>query len=267
MVDKFLNSRWAKFLLAMSVAAFVGLQIRTGNIIVMILNIPIAFALTLFIEYKYKVLGKLFEIKSRKYIFISLSIAVYTAIEIVLFFYNHGIIRFFETTENSFALEIRGLLSEQFLRVGFYTFAIMAGVVALFVIFAVVYAIVSRFKRLAAMVWQGTDKLERVYLVAIVLIFGIFIAVVYSLSPIFWGDNTLPWRGINFIFDLDVGYNIDLDAQFISTPLANIRRLFYPLVNLPFALTARALGRVFFFIPLAYIYFLQLFHITLMALH
>jgi len=265
MVEKFLSSRWAKFLFALSVVAFAVLQIRTGNIIVMISNIPIAFALAFFIEYKYKVLGKLFEIKSRKYMFISLSIAVYTAIEIVLFFYNRWIVRFFGTTENYFVLEIRNLLSEQFLRVGVYTLAIMTGIVALFVIFAVVYAIVSRFKKIATRVWQGTEKLERVYFAATVLILGVFIAVVYNLSPIFWGDNTLPWRGINFIFDLDVGYNLDLDAQFLSTPLVNIRRLFYPLVNFPFALIARVLGRIFFFIPLVYIYFLQLFHIALMA--
>jgi len=85
------------------------------------------------------------------------------------------------------------------------------------------------------------------------------------LSPIFWGDDTLPQRGNDFIFGLDVGRNTAPDGQFVSTTSFAGTRLFYPLVNLPFAMAARALGRILFFIPLAYLYFLQLFHIGLMA--
>jgi len=265
MVEKFINSRWTKFWLALSVAVFVGLQISSGNRIVMILNIPIAFALALFMEYKYKVLDKLFEIKSKKYVFISFPIAAYAVIEIGLSFYKRWLSIFASGYSRTGAI-IRNLgIPEQFLNAGLFVFSVLAGIIALFVVFAAVYAIVSRFKGFAAMIWQGTERLERIYLMVALSVFSVFIAVAYSLSPIFWGDNALPWRGINFIFDLDVGYNIDLDVQFLGTMLANIRRLYYPLVNLPFALAARALGRILFFIPLAYIYFLQVFHIALMA--
>ena len=80
MVEKFLSSRWAKFLLAMSVMVFVGLQVSSSNRIGMILNIPVAFILAFYMECRYKVLAKLFEIKSKKYVFVSLPIAVYTVI-------------------------------------------------------------------------------------------------------------------------------------------------------------------------------------------
>ena len=265
MVENFINSRWTKFWFALSVAVFVGLQISGGTIIVRFLNIPIAFALALFMECKYKVLAYLFEIKSKKYVFISLLIAAYTIIEIGLSFYNRWMFIFISEVSRIGAIIRSFGVSEQFFSTVAFIFSVLAGIVALFVVFSAVYAIVSRFKGFTAMIWQGAERLERIYLMAALSVFSVFIAVAYSLSPIFWGDNALPWRGINFIFDLDVGYNIDYDAQFLGTMLANIRRLYYPLINLPFALAARALGRILFFIPLAYIYFLQVFHIALMA--
>ena len=265
MVEKFINSKWTKFLFALSVMVFVGLQIGFGSRNIVILNILIAFALALFMEYRYKVLGKLFEIKSKKYVFISLPIATYTVIEIGKSFYSRWLLTFFSEYARTGAIIHNLGASEQFLSAALFMFSVLAGIVALFAVFAVVYAIVSRFKKFAVMVWQGIEKLERVYLIATVSIFSVFIAVVYSLSPIFWGDNTLPLGGIDFIFDFDVGNNIEFDAQFFGTRFGNIRRLYYPLVNLPFALAARALGRILFFIPLAYIYFLQVFHIALMA--
>jgi len=269
MVDKFLSSRWAKFLFAISVVAFTGLHTNTGSIIVMALNISAAFVLALFLECKYKILSKAFKIKSRKYALIALPISIYTIIEIMLSSYNslnNLIVRIF-ISENPLAHEMRSLLPEQIMWIGLYMFLVAAGVITFFVVFVAVYAIVSRFKRIATIVWQRTDKLERVYLVAAVLTLGIFVAVVYDLSPVFWGDNSLPRRGFGLIYGLDIGRNIAEadDGQFVSTRFGNIKRLFYPLVNLPFALTARALGRILFFVPLAYVYFLQLFHITLMA--
>ena len=264
MVEKFLSSRWTKFLFALSVVAFAGLHISIGSIIIMVLNIPAAFVLALFLECKYKILNKAFEIKSRKYVLIALPVSIYTIIEIMLSIYNHLIVRII-ISENPLAYEIRSLLPEQIMGIGLYMFLVVAGVITFFVVFVAVYAIVSRFKRLTSMIWRGTERLERVYLVALVLIFGVFVALVYGLSPIFWGDNNLPRAGFDFIFDLDIGRNISQDARFVSTIFVSINRLFYPLVNLPFALTARALGRIFFFIPLAYIFFLQLFHINLMA--
>ena len=141
----------------------------------------------------------------------------------------------------------------------------VAGITTFFFVFSVVYAIVSRFRGFAAMIWRGSEQSERVYFVVMMSILGVVMAVAHGLSPIFWGDDTLPQRGNDFIFGLDVGRNTAPDGQFVSTTSFALTRLFYPLVNLPFAMAARALGRILFFIPLAYLYFLQLFHIGLMA--
>jgi len=269
MVEKLINSKWAKFWFALSVAAFVGLQIRMGNVFVMALNIFAAFALAIFVECKYAISSKLLEAKSKKHALIALLIAIYTVIEMVLGFYSQKIARVFADEYHPFAVELRGFLPEQIFGFEIHTvlvvFIAIAGMIALPAIFVVAYAITSHFKNFAAKVWRGTEQHERVYFVATVSIFGLFVAAAYSLSPIFWGSNELPNYGFDFFFGLDVGYAIHLDGQFITTASARITRLFFPLVNFPFALIARMLSRILFFVPFAYVYFLQLFHICLMA--
>ena len=86
MVDRILNHKLTKIWFALSVTAFVCLELSFKNKIGMILNIPFAFILALFIENKYKIINKLFFYKSRKYLFISLPIAVFFAIEINFLF-------------------------------------------------------------------------------------------------------------------------------------------------------------------------------------
>lgn len=265
MIEKILSNRWTKFYFALSAAAFVGMQTSSidDKVIVMVLNILLAFVLAVFMEYKYKIVDKAFEVKSKKYALISLPIAIYAVIEIMQYFIRRFDRFLFETIKNSLVVEQHSLFSAQQIKLVPYIFSAIAGIVALFVVFLLVYAIVSRIKGFATMVWRSTERLERIYLVATMSIFGVLIALTYNLSPIFWGDDTLPWKGINIIFDLDIGYNLSYDVQFYFQT-GNIRKLFYPLINFPFALVAHALGKMLFFIPLAYIFFLQLFHVGLM---
>ena len=264
MVDKFLNSKWMKLWLAISVTAFVGLNLSVDNAIGMILNIPLAFILALFLEYRYRILHKVFETKSKRYVLVSLPIAIYMVIEMVLNFHGQHIARLFmETEKNPLAHEIRRLLPEQFLQVGLFFGSALAGIVALFVAFVMVYTVVSHFKSFSIKIWHGTEQIGRIYFITIMIIFGIFLAVVYSLSPIFWGDTGPHLWGVG-IYGFDITENIKTDRQF-WLPSASIKKLFYPLVNLPFSLSARALGRILHFIPFSYIYFLQLLHIGLMA--
>ena len=266
MILRLLNSKWTKIWFALSAAAFAALQISRGNIFGMVLNIPIAFVLALFLEFKYKILDKLFEFKSKKYMLISLPIAIYAVIEIVLAFYSLWIWLFF-IAENSIAVEIRSLFSEQFLVVGFFIFSAALGTTALFFVFALIYAVVSRFRIIAdnaKIIFIGTDMSERIYFAATVLIFGVSAIMLYNLSPVFWGDQSLHSGYHDFIFGFDIGYVFHHDAQFYF-PSATFRRLFYPLVNFPLALIARALGRILFFIPYSFVYFVNLLHIGLIT--
>jgi len=150
MVEKFINSRWIKLLFALSVAVFVGLGSPNRHVM---LNSLIAFALALFIEYKYKILGKLFEIKSKKNILIALPMATYTVIEIGLGFYARRLPIFASQYSRTGGVIIRSFgVSEQFLGTGLFVFSVLAGIIALFVVFAAVYAIVSRFKKHASLI-------------------------------------------------------------------------------------------------------------------
>ena len=266
MIDKFLSSKWTKLWFAVSAAAFVGLNLSRGNIIGMISNIPVAFAITLFLEHRYKILGKLFEVRSKKYVWISIPIAVYIATEIVLCFHNVRIARLFASTENTFALKIQELIPEQFLRIGLYSVSVVAGIVAFFVLFAVVYVVISHFnKRVATKLWYQAEQKERVYFITVVSIFGVYIAIVYSLSAIFIdGGSNFPYPPDSIIYDLDGGKNFSRDAQF-NFASVTVKKLFYPLVNLPLSLSAHALGRILFFIPASYLYLVQVFHMGLMA--
>jgi len=259
MVEKFLSSRWAKLLLAMSVMAFVGLQISFGNRIGVIMNIPVAFALALYMEYKYKVLAKLFEIKLKKYVFISLPIAVYTVIEIVLNFYRHWIVRFFASTENSLVLEIRSHLSEQLLRIGFYTVTVMAGIVTLFVVFGAVYAIVSRFKKYVLLLTEKSDRIERWYVIVGTLVFSTVIIFIYSVTVIAY-TTEVPF---DLIFTMDSGRHVETDVFFnLRAPENDIRQPLFALLTMPFAIVAKILAIPFFFLPSAYILIMQIIQVV-----
>jgi len=257
MVEKFLSSRWAKFLFAMSVMAFVGLQISSGNRIGLILNIPVAFILALYMECRYKVLAKLFEIKSKKYVFVSLPIAVYTVIEIVLNFYRWI---FFASTENSLALEIRSHLSEQiFLRIGLYTVAVVAGIVTLFVVFATVYAIVSRFKKYALLLTEKSDRIERWYVIIGTVVFSALIIFIYSVTVIAY-TTQVPF---DLIFTMDSGFYVETDTFFnLRAPENDIRQPLFALLTMPFAIVAKILAIPFFFLPSAYILIMQIIQVA-----
>lgn len=263
MTDQLLNSRWTKLLFALSVTTFVGLQISITSRIAMFISIPFAFAITLIIQYKFKILDKVFAVKSKKYMLISLPISIYSSIEVVLNFHCRILSKMF-VSNNTIAVHIRSLFTEPIIKLGLFIFSFASLVAVLFSVFLIVYAIVSRFRKLIIRLWIGTELLEKVYFVLSIILFGTLVALCYRLSPIFWGDNKLPWKGINFIFDLDIGYNFSEDVQFYF-PSANIKKLFFPLVNLPFAVVARAFGRILSFIPFSFVYFVQLFHIGLMA--
>jgi len=264
--ERLLESNWVKIWFAFSAAAFVGLQISRGNFLAMILNILVAFILAIFFEYKYKILDKLFEFKSKRHILISLLIAIYTVIEILLVFY--GLWAWLLTVaENSIAVGIRSSFSEQFIETALFLLIILTGIVALFFVFAAVYAVVIRFKKIidfANNVLLKAELQELIYFSATMLTFGVFAIILYNLSPIFWGDQSLHRGSQDFIFGADIGAVFYRDSQFYFAS-ANIRRLFYPLVQFPFVLLARALGRIFFFAPFSFVYFVHLFHIALMA--
>ena len=81
-------------------AAFVALERSAVNKIADIINILLAFVLALLIEHKYRILDKLFKYRSRKYLFISLPIAIFATIEVSSIFLQSS------PSENSLIVKI-----------------------------------------------------------------------------------------------------------------------------------------------------------------
>jgi hypothetical protein len=264
----------AKLWFALSATAFVVLNLTYVHLLGAVLNIFAVFVLALYLEHRYKVLDKLFAVRARKYTLVSLLITAYAVIEIALAFYRAVIKYLLErvlVSENHYALQIRGYFSEAAIRIGACSFVAVLAIMSLFFIFAFVYGVISRHKMLLAFIrqtWSRTDLIERFYFLVALPVFAVFLGVCYSLSPVFWSDFSLPPLQINgtgggWFYGFDHGNVLGSDAQFYLGQ-SSVKQLFYQLANFPFALVARALGRIMFFIPFAYVYFLQLFHVSLM---
>jgi len=257
MLDKLLSNNWTKFWFALSVSSFIGLQISSGNRIGILLNIPLAFALALFIAYKYKVIDKLFEVKSKKYTIISILIAVYTTAEIILKFYSQWIRRF-ATSENPLAVEIRSLFPEHLLSVGLRMLAVAAGIVALFFVFAVIYRIISLFKNYTLYIIKSVDKNERLYIIIGTVILAVFIIYVYSITEVSYQTQVQ----FDLIFTTDSGNYIYTDVFFSLYAAENdIRQPLFALLTMPFAVVAKILAIPLFFLPSAYILIMQLIQV------
>jgi hypothetical protein len=263
---------WIKLWFSFSITTFVMLQLSYVNWFGVILNIIIAFFLAFFLENKYKILNRIFEFKSKKYAIISFFIASYTTAEFVLAFSQSFLLETLKRvfiSDNHWAIQVRNIFTETFITFGIYSFMVVIGLGSLFFIFTIVYAAVSRTKLILHFInkiWHDTDKIERIYFISAFSFFSVFLAIFYISSPVFWGDNSLPASGVvGYIYDADIRNVFSSDHQFYFAS-ATAKQLFFQLINFPFAIIARALGRLFFFIPFSYVYFLQLFHIALMIL-
>ena len=263
MVDRLLNNRWIKLWFALSVTAFVALQISgAGSVIGVLLNYLAAFVLTIFFEHKHKVLSKLFEIKSKKSTLIALPIAIYTTIELVLSFRNVWIGRFFAASQNSLVLGIRSRFSEQLIGDGLNMASIAAGIAALFFIFAIVYAVLSRagfIKNALCAVCKNADKIERWYAIAGFIAFSVLVFCVYGMTEMMYTTQVKT----NVVFTMDSPLLVQEDFYFSMYNTQNdIRQPLFTLLTMPFAVVAKILSIPLFFLPSAYILIMQLIQVV-----
>jgi len=118
-------------------------------------------------------------------------------------------------------LEIRSHLSEQLLRIGLYTATAMAGIVTLFVVFAAIYAIVSRFKKYALLLTEKSDRIERSYVIIGTVVFSALIIFIYSVTVIAY-TTQVPF---DLIFTMDSGFYVITDTFFnLHAPENDIRQ-------------------------------------------
>jgi hypothetical protein len=259
-IDKILGGKFTKLWFALSVTAFTCLVVSNGNKIGLLLNIPTAFALALFFEYKYRILDRLFEHRRKKYVFISLPIAIYTVVEIGLAFRESRVERIL-VSENPLAVKIRDLFPEPFLSYGLYCFMAAACVAALFFVFAATYAIVSRarkYGKCAVSIFKSADKIERRYIIIGSIVFSVFLMTIYNLT-----DIPYTTRGeYDIIFITDSPNYIKQDVFFrFHSPENDLRQPLFALLTMPFAVVAKILSYPLFFLPGAYILIMQIVQI------
>ena len=271
MITKVLSSRWIKFYFALSVAAFVLLEITTirleinlYNAVGIPLNILVAFILSLVLDNKYHLLDFIFKFRSKKYALISFPIAVYTVIEIALAFQKFRIDRIFAgEAENALGERIQSFLPTSLAWLLQYFFSALLGAFALFFVFCVVYAIVSRFSKhisqpLAKSI-KDSDTIERWYVAVGFILLSILVIAMYCITEIFYMTHEL----MDIVFTLDSTGLIERDVFFtLYSPENDIRQPLFALLTMPFAVAAKFLARLFFFLPSPYILIMQLIQIA-----
>jgi hypothetical protein len=238
------------------------IQISSGNVIVMALNVPLTLILAFFLEKKFGVLQKAFAIRKRQYLFIALPIALYTAVEVGLDCQRYTVQPIIGERNSDIAKRLYELLPQPALWLLEYCFTIVAMLVAFFFIFTVIYAVVSRMKGWAAAIYSGSTKLERRYVLFGTLAMAVFVGVVYCFTEAFYSHEA-----ISDIFTLD-SINQIIWGSFsrLDTSENDIRQAMFGLLCMPLALIAKFVSRLLFFFPGAYVFALQVLNISLMLI-
>ena len=262
MITKVLNSGLTRFWLALSVTAFVSLQLTSNSLVGAALNMALAFILSLWLEYQYSLLTRLMVTRSRRYLFISLAFAVCATVEMGLVFQKERIDRIL-STDNERALTtnnqlVASMLSKTPDAVKFaiqYLSAPLVAIIACFSVFVVTYAIVSRTGGFLVRVWRSLDLIEHHFIIIALSIFSLCIVVVYSLTQVSYN----PQGQNDVIFTADSSYIVSYDSYFLFySPANDIRQPLFSLVTFPFAVVSKIVAIPLFFFPNAYILVMQI---------
>lgn len=261
MTEKWLSLKRTKILFALSVVAVVGLEVRYANPVGVLLNIPVAFILALYLENKHKILYRLFAVRGKRHVLVSAPVAVFITASLALSFKQHTVDRAF-LSSNPLSDLVRSYVSEPVLQAGLTLCVMIGGLAALLAVYALTYAVVSRFsiQKIAEAV-RSAEPAERFYVVAGLILFTVLIIAAYSSTSVFYSMKD----DYNIIFTTDSPTLIRNDAFFMMNASENdLRQPLFALVTIPFSILAKMLAALLFFVPNIYLIALQLMLVAML---
>lgn len=155
-------------------------------------------------------------------------------------------IKFEQSTNELIAARIGGAALSGFVRAAFPALLAVAASVALFFW---LYWFVDRSFSFAADWYRGSDRAERIFLLAGWIALAVAIAAVYSSTTAFYGSSE-PY---DVVYTADSSQLVSSNAYFYIDAYENdIRQPLFGVFSMPFAAVAMIAGKLLFFVPNAY---------------
>lgn len=146
--------------------------------------------------------------------------------------------------------------------------AVLGGIAALFAIFTALYAFIRWFSRLSADFVRESDKCEKVYFITAGLLISAFIAVVFSLTNMFFAPtNNGKFIPYDVVYTTDSPFLIKFDTFLnISSTENDLRQPLFGVFAAPFAAAAKTIANQLTFIPNIYVICLSIIQALLLLI-
>jgi len=249
-----------KWLFLLSATVLSGLLSVKGEVVWIAVSVVCAAAVLCLLVFRFRFLEHIFPSLSRKRAVLSGILAAYAAYWYASVFYDR-LYRVAEELGSRRAAELIGRFGA--------AFSIVAGILSVLALFAYLYWFIGWFAGRMRRLAQGSDSVERWFLIGAMAAAILVIVLVYRQTTVFYspnGDADNVWDKIDIVYSSDTASLVEQNV-FLNVAAAenDIRQPLFGVFAAPFALCASLLARLTF-LPNAYCVLLQIVQALLMML-